>query len=220
MPWLYRNGPNWYVGWRANGRQYAYSTGTTDKTRAEVSLKRVELMLAAAKANCLNETYFQLKSGQPGGVASPQGVIFTPENSPENECLVAEQDYERWNHLEMRLRDFTVQCFDLNAGAWQICVEWSAVYIFLRAEGGKVNRDRRCVYVGESSHLSKRIGEHLGGARQFVSNELLVLRVQEEERKAIEELVIDCIPNSNRKARRDVPKSWEILERLYARKVR
>jgi len=38
MAWLYRrqDSNKWWIGWRANGRQFLKSTGTEDKSLAQI----------------------------------------------------------------------------------------------------------------------------------------------------------------------------------------
>jgi integrase len=63
--WLYRrkNSAHWWIGYRANGKQFLRSTKTNDRKKAEVEAAKVDSMFQAHKAGMLEEVY-QALSGK------------------------------------------------------------------------------------------------------------------------------------------------------------
>jgi integrase len=66
MAWLYKRpgSQKWWIGWRANNRQFLQSTGTTDRAEASKRLAEYEAQAAAAAANKLNAAIFASLTGQ------------------------------------------------------------------------------------------------------------------------------------------------------------
>lgn len=59
MAWLYKRGDskNWWIGWRANGKQYLRSTKTSDPKKAAVKLKEFELLEMAHHSDKLTDDF-------------------------------------------------------------------------------------------------------------------------------------------------------------------
>jgi integrase len=63
--WLYKRGGSakWWLGYRANGKQFLRSTGTSDRKEAEAQAAKVDSLFQAHKAGMLEEVY-QALSGK------------------------------------------------------------------------------------------------------------------------------------------------------------
>lgn len=66
MAWLYKRpgSQKWWIGWRANNRQFLKTTGTKDRALAEKCLAEYEAQSAAAAANRLNAAIYASLTGQ------------------------------------------------------------------------------------------------------------------------------------------------------------
>ena len=62
MAWLYKQkgSENWWVGYRANGKQFLRSTGTSNKKQAEMELARIRSAYEAHKSETLTEEFVRL----------------------------------------------------------------------------------------------------------------------------------------------------------------
>ncbi len=67
MAWLYKraNSANWWIGWRANGRQFLETTGETDKKKAEEKLREFEFLYRAKQDGRLTERFIESLTGSP-----------------------------------------------------------------------------------------------------------------------------------------------------------
>jgi integrase len=66
MAWIYKQAGSkkWWIGWRANGRQFLKSTGTTDKTSATQKLREQEFLLQAQIDGRLTEQFYEALTGK------------------------------------------------------------------------------------------------------------------------------------------------------------
>ena len=66
MAWIYKQkgSANWWIGYRANGREIRRSTKTSNRAEAEKQLAQVDSMFAANKAKRLTKELFELLTGK------------------------------------------------------------------------------------------------------------------------------------------------------------
>jgi integrase len=66
VAWLYkqRGSSNWWLGYRANGKQMLRSTGTPDRAKAERELAKVRSMFEAHRANALTKELYEALTGR------------------------------------------------------------------------------------------------------------------------------------------------------------
>lgn len=64
MAWLYKRDTVWWIGWRANGKQYLESTGETEREKAEVHFRKIESIIAAQKSNSLTDQFYETLTGR------------------------------------------------------------------------------------------------------------------------------------------------------------
>ena len=64
MPWLYRRRFVWWIGWRANGKQFLKSTGETEKAKAEEKLREYEFLERAKRDGKLTQDFISSLTGR------------------------------------------------------------------------------------------------------------------------------------------------------------
>lgn len=84
MAWLYqqKGSANWWIGYRANGKQFLRTTGTPDRKKAEKELAKVETMFGAHRAGSLTQELFEILSGK----ALPKKTLLAEVREWLNEC--------------------------------------------------------------------------------------------------------------------------------------
>lgn len=67
MAWLYKQpgSSNWWIGYRAGGKQFLKSTKTSDRKEAEAQLRAVNLMFGAKESTSLLDDVYAALSGKP-----------------------------------------------------------------------------------------------------------------------------------------------------------
>ncbi len=67
MAWIYKRGDSekWWIGYRANGRQFLKSTGETEKSKAEIKLRNFEFIERARADGKLTEQFVESLTEKP-----------------------------------------------------------------------------------------------------------------------------------------------------------
>ena len=106
MAWIYKQAGSkkWWIGWRANGRQFLKSTGTTDKAQAARKLREQELILQAHVDGRLTEQFFEALTGK----SLPNISLFAAVQDwlTEARATTARGTVEKYEHVSKDFLQF------------------------------------------------------------------------------------------------------------------
>jgi integrase len=99
MAWLYKQkgSEKWWLGWRANGRQFLKSTGTSDKAQAAKKLRELDMLLQAQIDGRLTEQFYEAITGK----SLPRVTLLSAVNDwlTEARATTAPSTSEKYDHL-------------------------------------------------------------------------------------------------------------------------